>query len=92
MTRVPQYYKAKVICFYTILYSSVKGIKNITPNEGKLLIWMMVGRGLSVLAKAADWIFLIHFFSRLSFLFSFSLSLGVDPIYTEILSRPSNPK
>ena len=28
-----------------------------------------------------------HFFSRLSFLFSHSLSLGDDPIYTEILSQ-----
>ena len=28
-----------------------------------------------------------HFYSHLSFLFSFSLSLGDDPIYTEILSQ-----
>ena len=28
-----------------------------------------------------------HFFSHLSFLFSFSLSLGDGPIYTEILSQ-----
>ena len=28
-----------------------------------------------------------HFYSRLSFLFSFSLSLGDGPIYTEILSQ-----
>ena len=34
-----------------------------------------------------------HFFSRLSFLFSFSLSLGDGPIYTEILSqRAVKPK
>ena len=34
-----------------------------------------------------------HFFSRLSFLFSFSLSLGDGPIYTEILSqRAIKPK
>ena len=34
-----------------------------------------------------------HFFSRLSFLFSFSLSLGDGPISTEILSqRAVKPK
>ena len=34
-----------------------------------------------------------YFFSRLSFLFSFSLSLGDGPIYTEILSqRAVKPK
>ena len=34
-----------------------------------------------------------HFFSRLSFLFSFSLSLGDGPIQTEILSqRAVKPK
>ena len=34
-----------------------------------------------------------HFFSRLSFLFSFSLSLGDGPIWTEILSqRAVKPK
>ena len=34
-----------------------------------------------------------HFFSHLSFLFSFSLSLGDGPIYTEILSqRAVKPK
>ena len=34
-----------------------------------------------------------HFYSRLSVLFSFSLSLGDGPIYTEILSqRAAKPK
>ena len=28
-----------------------------------------------------------HFYSHVSFLFSFSLSLGDEPIYTEILSQ-----
>ena len=39
------------------------------------------------------WALFGHFFSRLSFLFSFSLSLGDGPIYTEILSqRAVKPK
>ena len=41
-----------------------------------LLIWIIVGQGPIVLAVGADGGCLDFFFSHLSFLFSFSLSLG----------------
>ena len=48
--------------------------------------------GPIALAVGADGVF-GHFFSHLSFLFSFSLSLGDGPISTEILSqRAVKPK
>ena len=58
--------------------------------RGVLLVWMMVGQGpvaVAVgaggpvaLAVGAGWGLFGHFFSHLSFLFSFSLSLGDGPI------------
>ena len=42
---------------------------------GVLPIWIMVGQGLTVLAAGAGGDCSDIFFSRLSFLFSFSLSL-----------------
>ena len=48
--------------------------------RGVLLIWSRVGQGPTVLAVGADGGCLDIFFSRLSFLFSFSLSLGDGPI------------
>ena len=62
-----------------------------------LLIWIIEGRGPTVLAVGAGGAVMI-FFSSLSFLFSFfslslSLSPGDDPIQTEILSqRVARPK
>ena len=44
------------------------------------LIWIRVGQGLIALAIGAGVELFGHFFSRLSFLFSFSLSLGDGPI------------
>ena len=44
--------------------------------RGVLLIWIRVGQGLTVLAVGMGGGYLDIFFSRLSFLFSFSLSLG----------------
>ena len=59
---------------------------------GVLLIWIIVGQGPIVLAVGAGGCLDI-FFSHLSFLFSFSLSLGDGPIWTEILSqRAVKPK
>ena len=43
---------------------------------GVLLAWMMVGQGPIALAVGASGGLIGHFFSYLSFLFSFSLSLG----------------
>ena len=48
--------------------------------RGVLLIWIRVGQGPSVLAVGAGRCGLDFFFSRLSFPFSFSLSLGDGPI------------
>ena len=60
---------------------------------GVLLIWIRVGQGPTALAVDAGGGCLEIFFSRLSFLFSFSLSLGDGRIYTEILSqRAVKPK
>ena len=45
-----------------------------------LLIWMIVGQGPIALAVGAGGCCLDVFYSRLLFLFSFSLSLGDEPI------------
>ena len=47
--------------------------------RGVLLIWITVGQGPTVLAVGAGGV-VGHFFLRLSFLFSFSPSLGDGPI------------
>ena len=48
--------------------------------RGVLLVWMIVGQGPFELAVGAGGGCLNIFFSHLSFLFSFSLSLGDGPI------------
>ena len=48
--------------------------------RGVLLFWMMVGQGPIALAVGAGGSCLDIFFSHLSVLFSFSLSLGDGPI------------
>ena len=48
--------------------------------RGVLLVWIIVGQGPIALAVGADGGLFGHFFSHLSFLFSFSLSLGDGPI------------
>ena len=48
------------------------------PVPGRPTIWITVGQGPTALAAAGG--LFGHFFSRLSFLFSFSLSLGDVPI------------
>ena len=61
--------------------------------RGVLLVWMIVGQGPIALVVGASGGLFGYFFSHLSFLFSFSLFLGDDPIYTEILSqRAVKPK
>ena len=48
--------------------------------RGVLLVWTIVGQGPIALALGAGGGLFGHFFSRLSFLLSFSLSLGDGPI------------
>ena len=50
------------------------------PVPGRPTIWMTVGQGPIVLAVGAGEGLFGHFYSRLSFLSSFSLSLGDGPI------------
>ena len=56
------------------------------PVPGRPTIWMIVGQGPIALAVGAGGLF-GHFYSTLSFLSSFSLTLGDGSIYTEILSQ-----
>ena len=61
------------------------------PKPGRVSIWMTVGQGPIALAVGAGGGLFDYFF--LSFLSSFSLSLGDGPIQTEILSqRAVKPK
>ena len=63
------------------------------PVPGRPTVWIKVGQGPTALAGGACGGCLDIFFSRLSFLFSYSLSLGDGPIQTEILSqRAVKPK
>ena len=64
------------------------------PVPGRPTIWMIVGQGPIALAVAvgAGGRLFGHFYSPLSFLSSFSLSLGDGLIKTDILSqRAVNP-
>ena len=54
--------------------------------QGVLLVWIRVGQGPTALAVGAGGV-VWTFYSHLSFLSSFSLSLGDDPIETEILPQ-----
>ena len=56
------------------------------PVPGRPTIWIRVRQGPIALAVGADERLFGHFYFRLSVLFSFSLSLGGGPIWTEILS------
>ena len=55
------------------------------PVPGRPTFWMMVGQGPIALAVGAGGGFFGHFYSHLSFLSSFSLSLGDGPIQTETI-------
>ena len=52
----------------------------ILPVPGRPTIWIIVGQGPIALAVDAGWGLFGHFYSPVSFLFSFSLSLGDGPI------------
>ena len=63
------------------------------PVPGRPIIWMIVGQEPILLGVGAVLGLFGHFYSPLSFLSSFSRSLGDGPIYTEILSqRAAKPK
>ena len=70
-------------------------VPGILPVPGRPTIWIIhvVGQGPTALAVGAGGGSFGHFFSRLSFLFSYSLSQGDGLILTEILSqRAVKPK
>ena len=50
------------------------------PVPGRPSIWITVGQGPTALAVGAGEVLFGHFYSHLSFLSSFSLSLGDGPI------------
>ena len=50
------------------------------PVPGRPTIWITVGQGPTALAVGTGWGLFGHFYSHLSFLSSFSLSLGDGPI------------
>ena len=50
------------------------------PVLGRPTIWIRVGQGPTALAVGVGGGLFGHFYSRLSFLFSFSLCLGDGPI------------
>ena len=50
------------------------------PGLGRLTIWMTVGQGLTALAVGVGGGLFGHFYSPVSFLSSFCLSLGDGPI------------
>ena len=50
------------------------------PVSGRPTIWITVGQGPIALAVGAEWGCLDIFYSHLSFLICFSLSLGERPI------------
>ena len=62
------------------------------PVPGRPTIWMIVGQGPIAIAVGVgggclDIFTLLYLFSPLSFLSSFSLSLGDGPIWIELLSQ-----
>ena len=57
------------------------------PVPGCPITRITVGQGPTALAVGAGGGLFGHFYSRLSFLSSFSVSLGDGPIWTEILSQ-----
>ena len=62
--------------------------------RGVLLIWIIVGQGPIALANRCGWGLFGHFFSHLSLLFSFSLSLWETARYRlkYCLKGPLNPE
>ena len=57
-------------------WSGVAMVLGKLPVPGRPTIWITVGQGPTALAVGAGWGLFGHFYSHLSFLSSFSLSLG----------------
>ena len=58
------------------------------PVPGRPTIWITVGQGPTALTVGAGGGLFGHFYSHLSFLSSFSLSLGDGPIWTQRAVKP----
>ena len=65
---------------YTAGWSGGAMVLGKLPVPGRPTIWMIVGQGPIALAVGAGGGLFGHFYSPLSFLSSFSLSLGDGPI------------
>ena len=68
---------------FTLIYQGWSGgamVLGKLPVPGRPTIWITVGQGPTVLAVGAGGGLFGHFYSHLSFLSSFSLSLGDGPI------------
>ena len=50
------------------------------PVPGRPTIWITVGQGPTAIGSRCRWGLFGHFYSHLSFLFFFSLSLGDGPV------------
>ena len=71
------------ILFYVAMFGGGRVVRWCWVSfqcQGVLLIWSRVGQGPTSLAVGAGGGLFGHFFSRLLFLFSFSLSQGDGPI------------
>ena len=71
------------LCKSTSAYEGWSGgamVLGKLPVPGRPTIWMAVGQGPTALAVGAGGGLFGHFYSPLSFLSSFSLSLGGGPI------------
>ena len=69
------------LMFYLWGWSGGAMVLGELPVPGRPTIWITVGQGLTALAVyRCGWGLFGHFYSHLSFLSSFSLSLGDGPI------------
>ena len=70
-----------IFCFYSVRgWSGGAMVLGKLPVPGRPTIWMIVGQGPIALALGAGGGLFGHFYSPLSFLSFFSLSLGDGPI------------
>ena len=72
-------YKMQIVCF-SVGWSGGAMVLGKLPVPERPTIWITVGQGPTALAVGAGRGLFGHFYSHLSFIASFSLSLGDGPI------------